>query len=214
MTGKRGTPLERFERHYIPEPNSGCWLWIGSLQGKSGYGQMGMPGGRPIRAHRLAYQLFKGKIPKGLDVRHTCDLRCCVNPEHLLVGTRQQNMEDAVRRGRQARGFMLPHTKLSDLQITNILLDTRYNSDIAASYGITKNYVSILKSSNGVKSSRPPNKGSGLKRSNHPMAKLSEFEVFKIKKEYAAGKTQTFLSKKFKVTQTTIWRIVHGLGWK
>ena len=149
MTGRHGTPLERFERFYIPEPNTGCWLWIGSVS-KYGYGQLGMPGAIPVRAHVFSYQTFKGKIKRGLDVRHTCDVRCCVNPEHLLVGTRKQNMQDAVERGRIAKGFKLPQTKLSDEQVAAIVADPRLYKDIAPDYGIHKDYVSILKRANGV----------------------------------------------------------------
>ena len=151
MVGKRGTPLERFERHYIPEPNSGCWIWLGSIHEAHGYAQLAMPGGIPIRAHRLAYQLFKGKIPKGKDVRHTCDIRCCVNPDHLLVGTRKQNMQDAQERGRIAKGFKLPQTRLSDAQVLEIVSDSRSYKIIAKQYGIDPSYVSVLKRANGVK---------------------------------------------------------------
>jgi HNH endonuclease len=150
MVGKHGTPLERFERHYTPEPNSGCWLWIGSIHARTGYGYINMPGNTPLRAHRLAYTLFKGLIPKGLDVRHTCDTRCCVNPDHLLVGTRKQNMEDAERRGKIARGFRLPHTRLSNAQIALIVADSRLHREIAEDYKVHKAYISTLKCANGA----------------------------------------------------------------
>ena len=153
MTGKHGTLLERFERHYIPEPMSGCWIWIGSLN-KNGYAQMSAPHAdeSPLRAHVVSYKLFKGKIKKGLDVRHTCDLRCCVNPDHLLVGTRKQNMDDCEQRGRIARGFKLPHTKLSPEQIRRIVTDKRLHKKIARDYSISTSYVSMLK--NGTRRHR------------------------------------------------------------
>lgn len=146
MGGKHGTPLERFERYYIPEPNSGCWIWIGSIHKSSGYAQLMYKNGKPIRAHRLSYLLFKGKIPARLDVRHTCDIRCCVNPDHLLIGTRKQNMADAEKRGRIARGFKLPHTKLSEQQKTIIKYDSRTQAKIAREYGITQSHVSRIRS--------------------------------------------------------------------
>lgn len=100
-----GTPLipvqERFDSNYIPEPNSGCWLWTGALMSK-GYGQFWVRGSN-VRAHRLSYELHKGKIPDGLNVLHHCDVRCCVNPEHLFCGTLQDNADDMKAKGRQSR---------------------------------------------------------------------------------------------------------------
>lgn len=144
MTGKRGSLLERFQNKYIICPIKGCWLWIGSIN-INGYSQIMLPHGKPDRAHRVSYRLFKGDIPAGLDVRHTCDVRHCVNPDHLLVGTRKQNMQDALDRGRTAREFKLPHCKLSKAEADKIMLDGRLQKDIAAEYGITQSHVCRIK---------------------------------------------------------------------
>lgn len=69
------------QENSIPEPNTGCWLWTGSSYGQ-GYGAYSS-GGRTVRAHRLAYEAFVGKIPEGLTIDHLCRVRCCVNPQHL-----------------------------------------------------------------------------------------------------------------------------------
>lgn len=92
--------IERFEAKYIPEPNSGCWLWTGACCG-NGYGAF-WTGHSSINAHRVSYLLYKGSIPDGLLVRHTCDVPQCVNPEHLLLGTQKQNVADKFFRNRQA----------------------------------------------------------------------------------------------------------------
>lgn len=84
-------PEVRFWRHVMPEPNSGCWLWMASLDGR-GYGQINRGDGRPIRAHRLSYEMHKGPIPDGMDLDHKCRVRCCVNPDHLEPVTRQVNI--------------------------------------------------------------------------------------------------------------------------
>lgn len=77
-----------------------CWPWTASLQ-PSGYGQF-FYNGRPVRATRALWDMYKGPIPEGLGVLHTCDNRRCVNPTHLYLGTHQQNMQDLVDRNRHA----------------------------------------------------------------------------------------------------------------
>lgn len=84
----------------MPEPNTGCWLWMGSLC--DGYGNFIFRGHN--RAHRASFEIHKGEIPKGMLVCHTCDQRSCVNPDHLFLGTIQDNMDDRNRKGRQAMG--------------------------------------------------------------------------------------------------------------
>lgn len=135
MTGTWASPLERLLRNSIPEPNSGCWLWLGGLN-RQGYGQINMPGNKQQRAHRLSYKIHKGEIPKGLDVRHTCDIRCCINPDHLIVGTKQQNAQDAIERNRYVRGEKRKDSKLTNSQAAAIKADTRSQRIIAAEYGI------------------------------------------------------------------------------
>jgi hypothetical protein len=84
----------------------GCWLWTGHIH-SHGYGMLdlrvdGKKRDRPHRAHRLAFLLANGFEPQApLEVCHTCDVRHCVNPQHLFVGTRSDNMRDCVAKGRQ-----------------------------------------------------------------------------------------------------------------
>lgn len=93
------------EDRAIPEPNSGCWLWLGAMQ-TSGYGKVKEPKSRrAIGAHRLSYSLHKGPIPDGMDVCHKCDTKLCVNPDHLFVGTRAENIRDCIAKGRISRGI-------------------------------------------------------------------------------------------------------------
>lgn len=76
-----------------------CWPWLMKPDG-NGYGQLVYPKSKVIRAHRLSYLLHHGDIPDGLVVRHSCDNRICVNPAHLSLGTRADNLDDARSRGR------------------------------------------------------------------------------------------------------------------
>lgn len=80
---------ERIERLAMPEPNSGCWLWTGSL-GTAGYGSIRVSG-KTRSAHRVSYEAFLGSIPAGLHIDHKCKVRCCVNPSHLEPVTVREN---------------------------------------------------------------------------------------------------------------------------
>ena len=92
--------LERFEKHFMPEPNSGCWLWFGALDGYKKYGCFRV-GKKNLRAHRVSWELYRGSIPKGMQVLHKCDVPPCVNPDHLWIGTQRDNVNDMIRKGRR-----------------------------------------------------------------------------------------------------------------
>lgn len=92
----------RFDARHMPEPNSGCWLWVGAVD-PDGYGNFEYRN-TMIGAHRAAWLFYRGPIPKKAHVLHTCDVRCCVNPQHLVLGTHAQNMLHVARRDRRPRG--------------------------------------------------------------------------------------------------------------
>lgn len=87
---------ERFDEKWMPEPMSGCWLWLGSKNG-AGYGTIERDG-RTFMAHRYSYERAVGPIPEGLVLDHLCRTPSCVNPEHLEAVTHGEN----ILRGREA----------------------------------------------------------------------------------------------------------------
>ena len=101
------TVQERFEEKYIPEPNSGCWLWTASVDGK-GYGHM-RANGKTVGAHRIAHELYKGPIPDGLEIDHLCRVPSCVNPDHLEAVTRSVNAKRGTQ-GEHTAAKMLAKT--------------------------------------------------------------------------------------------------------
>ncbi len=94
------TPKERFDEKWILEPFSGCWLWTSELNW-NGYGAFSYKL-RRVTAHRMSWFLKHGEMPpSSVDVCHKCDTRSCVNPDHLFLGTRKDNMQDSVSKGRR-----------------------------------------------------------------------------------------------------------------
>ena len=89
---------QRFMSKVSKDP-CGCWHWNGTKNhGKYGTFSFNR---KPVGAHRFSYLIHKGEIPNGLYVCHSCDTRNCVNPEHLWLGTPQDNMDDMVRKQRK-----------------------------------------------------------------------------------------------------------------
>lgn len=101
---------ERIDYLSIPEPNSGCWIWLGAtrptpsgaLYGMLTVGSVRDGTNRKVAAYRASYEAYRGAIPRGLCVCHSCDNSLCVNPDHLFVGTQKVNIDDCVRKGRKA----------------------------------------------------------------------------------------------------------------
>ena len=102
------TLRERFELLFEPEPMSGCWLWIGN---GDRYGQFWV--GQNVGAHRAAWLIYRGPLEPHQFVLHRCDVPLCVNPTHLFIGTQLANRQDAVAKGRQARGERIGNSILT-----------------------------------------------------------------------------------------------------
>jgi hypothetical protein len=101
-----------------------CWEWTGRLN-QYGYGRMKFQGKRGVRTHRISYMLFCGEIPEGIFVCHHCDNPSCVNPEHLFLGTHDDNNKDKCRKNRQPAGDIHWNRKLTVAQVSEIREDFR-----------------------------------------------------------------------------------------
>ena len=118
-----------------------CWLWRKSATA-NGYGQFDNQ-----RAHRVAWKLTMGSIPKGLLVLHKCDVKLCVRPSHLFIGTQQDNINDMFSKGRarKAKGENHGNAKLQEKDALKIKDANGLHADIAIRFGVSRPTVSMIK---------------------------------------------------------------------
>ena len=108
--------VERLSTRIKVNEKTGCWEWTGCLH-ECGYG---LDGKRNRRVHRLVYTVCFGQIPKGMRCCHSCDNPACCNPYHLFLGTPRDNTQDAVRKGRLAKGESHGRAKLTEESVRTI----------------------------------------------------------------------------------------------
>lgn len=121
----------------------GCWIWLGSTH-KNGYGRIYTKvRGRPDSTHRVSYELHRGSILDGMYVLHRCDVRACVNPEHLFAGTQAENIHDMYRKGRATIGKTLVDEDVR--AIRRLLCDGLLQREIAERFSVTQSLISAIK---------------------------------------------------------------------
>lgn len=141
--------IQRMVQHTQYDETSGCWEWIGSK--RNGYGRM-IVGSRSdgtrksASAHRVSYELEYGEIPDGLEVCHKCDNPCCINPAHLFLGTRQDNIDDRERKHRNnpPKGAANAKTKLTEEKVMQIRKKRLHGvsfGKLAKEYGVCKKTI-------------------------------------------------------------------------
>lgn len=122
-----------------------CWIWIGSL-GTTGYGQFNFDG-RTRKAHRAAFALLGVEPDPKLDLCHRCDNTRCVNPDHLFLGTRQENVDDMKAKDRGPRGERAGNAVLTDAAVVEIrrrCAAGEKQKDVGADYGVGQDSVSLI----------------------------------------------------------------------
>ena len=151
---RRGMPImpleDRLKANITVNPVSECWEWNGCKRG--GYGRTIIGSRkdgtrRSISAHRLAYLVWNGEIPDGYEVCHKCDNPSCINPRHLFVGTRSDNIADRERKGRNVVkvGEEQPRSKLTKKDVNAARWERAHNGTtyqaLANKYGVSKKTI-------------------------------------------------------------------------
>lgn len=140
---------KRIMRHTRYNSTSECLEWTGNR--RNGYGRMTVGSRtdgtrRSVSAHRVSYELEYGEIPEGMEVCHKCDNPCCVNPKHLFLGTRQDNIDDRERKGRNhpPRGEKHAKAKLTETDVLAIRekrVQGKSFGKLAEEYGVCKRTI-------------------------------------------------------------------------
>lgn len=207
---------ERFASKVDKGAGSGCWMWKAGKD-KDGYGLFNgrVNGVLEARAHRYSYLRYRGPIPSLLNVCHTCDVRACVNPEHLFLGTMAENMDDKMAKGRHRTPEGEKHYKaiLTEDQARAILADPRTHSRIAADYNVSRNTISSLKARHSwphlgdAKGVRAPRIG--------PRMGVSDRITPEIVREIRASNERGVdLAKRFGISVQYVSGIRHRRTWK
>lgn len=145
---RRGPVTKKFLLRHRRVTAAGCWEWTRGMT--KGYGQINASSNK-LRVHRVAYELWVGKIPSGMGVLHRCDNPPCFNPAHLFLGTQPDNIRDAASKGRIVlpgfRGEDHPQHKLTETQVRKIrqlCASGMLRRVVAEKFGVTKENIGYI----------------------------------------------------------------------
>jgi predicted XRE-type DNA-binding protein len=184
-------------------------LWGGG-QFPTGYGSFMLPtpkGWRARYAHRLAWEMARGPIPPGMFVCHKCDVRACVNVDHLFLGTNADNVRDAVSKRRHAYGERAARAKLTEQQVVEIRSADGTQAEMAARFGVSRAAISDIRRGKRWKLT------GGELRTGVP-GRPAKLNISVARMIRAASGTQAAIATGFGVSQTTVSQIRAGLIWK
>lgn len=207
--------IERNQHNFIPEPNSGCWLWFGKMV--VGYGVVD-----GLYAHRIAYVERHGQIPPDRpEVRHKCDTPACINPDHLICGTHRDNMRDCAERGRKntPSGVEAPTAKLTDFEVMAIRAEGAIDvptTILAKIYAVNTSCIHSVIWGKSWKHLPVLPRMAGLRFGERiTQAKLTNDQVRKIKWLLDSGlHTHLEIGSAFGVSKPTITAINTGRNWR
>lgn len=134
-----------FADRMVVDEATGCHEWQRHVS-QNGYGTVKHKR-KQWPAHRFMWAYKNGDIPDGMVICHKCDNRCCINPDHLFLGTTQDNVDDKMKKGRftPLRGEKSGTAKLKEQDVIAILRDSRPQAKIARDYGVSQSNICLIK---------------------------------------------------------------------
>ena len=194
----------------LNEANGGCWVWIGRTN-KCGYGSFSISNKEHKRAHRYSWELRWGKLSSSrIMVCHKCDIRVCVNPDHLFIGLAEDNNRDCIAKGRNAHGLSSGRHKLTLDNVKEILTSNLSNVELGKKFSVDHSSIARIRSGKGWKQTIA---NLDLK-SNHLVGKSKKrltIDDIRFIKQSAARSID--LEKQFNISRSQISRIRKGLRW-
>lgn len=200
----------------ISHLNTPCWEWIGG--GSNGYGRF-IVDGRPITTHRFSYELHYGTIPENKIVRHRCDNPPCVRPEHLLLGSVQDNVNDKMKRGRHksSPGILNGMSSLSEEDVKNIFSDFYLGmnqKNISKKYDVSKQHISdILRGKRWKYLNLGISSELFARGSESGRAKFIEKDILLIRNLYKTGISRKDIMNQFSMCSSTLHYILNRKTW-
>ncbi len=137
------TEEERFMEKIEISPKTGCWLW--AAQTVDGYGQFKLASGRIVPAHRFSYEFFIGPIPPKKLLIHSCDVRHCVKPRHLVIGDHSDKCRNAIRHHRFQMGTRHYNARLTPDAVRLIRGSNAPHAELARLFGVTPGAISAVR---------------------------------------------------------------------
>src|ERR1035437_1873080 len=204
--------LARFHSKYIKGTLTECWEWFGTINNVTNYGAIStvIPSKGNYSAHRIMWFVTHNNVdPIPLQVLHTCDNRICVNPNHLFLGTIQDNNADKTTKGRARNGS----TILTEQQVEEILTELASEAaptqqELANKYGVSRPTISHIAEKTHwkhlSKDIKIPKWG----------VRLNENMVIEIKAKFNNGESVANLAIEYNVDRHSISNIIHGRTWK
>jgi hypothetical protein len=212
-------------------PN-GCWVWTAGKNREYGTFNLNGRGKAPVKAHRLSWYIVHGELPDDMHVCHKCDNPSCVNPDHLFLGTTQDNLGDMRNKGRQGHpdnhGERNPASKLTQAQVKEIRQrygdGTTTSYTLACEFGVSRDAIlKLLHNDNWYDPNYTPNpdlfarvhKEARARQcgEQHPLARLTWAEVHAIR-EMQGEKDSRTVAREFCISITQVNRIWHNRAWK
>jgi hypothetical protein len=208
------SPQERFMKYVDKTAKNGCWHWIGAID--KGYGKFRIDD-KNVYAHRASVLFFhKPNVDfSKLLVCHKCDNTMCVNPDHLFLGTHQDNVDDKMQKGRHVstKGVDSPHAKLTEENVLYIRDCEKSAEQLAIEFNVSTSNINAIRSGKrwkhvGGKIVVISNHVSG---ENHPMKKLDEEKVRYIRN---SDKKTRDIAMELGISYVTAYEVRKGKTWK